>query len=267
MKRQLAGVRGAEGTEKQLRRFRRLEQKIALTAVQDELATVDVDNGVSFILRAQAGHVAPGRGSFQFGQQVPEFAGVVHRNSYGVKFTERKEFLYDPAVFKRADVVTALRLNAEYTKAHSPNNPYPTVFEVDRANARIDPVWHVSLDERTVFSRQFQMPMIIKTTKPDWRLTKVGIVPQQRSEMWFSNLHLAEVDWWPMRGDFVYWNGYRNMIVDVELRPENFWQQTNVWLCVVCRTIIPAEGDARPVTNPAVLVPREIIQTRPAPEV
>lgn len=183
-----------------------------------------------------------------------------------MKFTERKEFIYDPQVFGRADTRLALSINAEYTKAHSPANPFPTVFEVDRDNSKIDPLWHMPLDERTVFSRQFQMPMIIKTTKPDWRLTKVGLTPQQRCEMWFSNLHLAEVDWFPMRGDFVYWNGYRNMIVEVELRPENFWQQTNVWLCLVCKTIIPAEGDARPVVNPGVPVPREIMQTRPVPE-
>jgi len=184
-----------------------------------------------------------------------------------MRFKERKEFLYDPTVFSRKDSALALSINAEYTNAHSPRNPLPLVFEVDRQNAKIDPLWHVSLDERTVFSRQFHIPAIVKTTKPDWRLTKVGIVPQQRCEVWFSNLHLAEVDWFPMRGDIVYWNGYRNMIVDVELRPENFWQQTNVWLCLVCKTVIPADGDARPVANPGELVPREIVQTRPAPEV
>ena len=111
------------------------------------------------------------------------------------------------------------------------------------------------------------MPMLVKTQRPDWRLTRIGLVPQQQCKFWMSNLHLQQVDWFPMRGDYIFWNGYRNIIVNVILEPETFWQQTNVWLGLVCETVIPAEGDARPITNPATAVPRERIQTRPAPEV
>lgn len=187
-------------------------------------------------------------------------------NSYGVKFQERREFLYDQELFGRQDVALALGLHAEYIKVHSPKNPQPRVMEVDRRSEKFDPLWHVSVDERTVFSREFEMPMLIKAQRPDWRLTRIGLVPQQQCKFWMANLHLQQADWFPMRGDYIFWNGYRNIIVNVVLEPETFWQQTNVWLGLVCETVIPAEGDARPVINPAHAVPRERIQTRPAPE-
>jgi len=65
----------------------------------------------------------------------------------------------------------------------------------------------------------------------------------------------------------MYWNGYRHMILNVVLAPESYWQQTNVWLGLVCETIIPAEGDARPLVDIGTPVPRELVQTRPMPEV
>lgn len=184
-----------------------------------------------------------------------------------MKFSERREFLYDPELAGRQDVKVALGLYAEYVKAYSPRNPLPKVFEVDRRSEKFDPLWHVPLDERTVFSREFHLPVIVKAQRPDWRQTRIGIVPQQQCKFWMSNLHLLEQDWFPMRGDLVFWNGYRNMIVNVVLEPESFWQQTNVWLGLVCETIIPAEGDARPLINQGVAVPRESVQTRRVPEV
>lgn len=183
-----------------------------------------------------------------------------------MRFSERKEWTYDQELYGRADVQTALSLHAEYIRVASPK-PYPTVFEVDRDGARFDALWHMPLDERTVFKRTFGMPVMIKTERPDWRLTKVGLVPQQRCQFWMANLHLQAADWFPMRGDLIYWNGYRNMIVDVVLDPTTFWQQTNMWLGLVCQTVIPADGDARPVTNQGEAVPRERLSTRPVPEV
>lgn len=184
-----------------------------------------------------------------------------------MRFTERREFLYDPELFRASpDVDTALKIHSEYIKRSSPR-PLPRFFEVDRRSSKIDHLWHVSLDDRTVFSRVIDMPVIIQFERPDWRLTRVGLVPQQKCKVWMGNLLLQEADWFPMRGDMVYWNGYRHMIINVVLDPSAFWQQTNVWLGLVCETIIPAEGDARPVTDQGVAVPREIIQTRPMPEV
>ena len=182
-----------------------------------------------------------------------------------MRFLDRKEFLYDSELFSRNDTQTALRIHAEYVRQSSAK-PAPRVFEVDRRSEKIDPLWHVSLDERTVFAREFEMPMIVTTERPSWRLTRVGMVPQQRCKFWMANLHLVEKDWFPMRGDFIYWNGYRNMIINVVFEPNAFWGQTNVWTGLVCETIIPAEGDARPVLDPAHAVPRELIQTRPVPE-
>lgn len=181
-------------------------------------------------------------------------------------FLERKEFLYDPELFKQQpDVNTALTIHSEYISRMSPRPP-PKFYEVDRRSEKYDDLWHVSLDERTVFSRVIEMPVIIQAERPDWRLTRVGIVPQQKYKVWMANLLLAQHDWFPNRGDIMYYNGYRNMIINVVLEPTSYWQQTNVWLGLVCETAIPAEGDARPLVNPGKPPPAERIQTNPLPE-
>ena len=181
-------------------------------------------------------------------------------------FKDRREWHYDPQVFRLADVQTALGIHAEYISAHSPR-PFPKFYEVDRRSEKYDDLWHVSLDERTVFSRVIEMPVIIQSEKPDWRLTRVGIVPQQRYKVWMGNLLLEKAEWFPMRGDIMYYNGYRNMIINVILEPTSYWQQTNVWLGLVCETCIAADGDARPLIDPGNPPPAERIQTRPLPEV
>ena len=81
-----------------------------------------------------------------------------------------------------------------------------------------------------------------------------------------DNLMLKEADYFPARGDFVWYNGYRNLIINVVLEPNGFWQQTNVWLGLIVETIIPVDGDARPLAEPAVAAISEIRQTRPLPE-
>lgn len=183
-----------------------------------------------------------------------------------MKFVERKEWLYDPVLFQRKDTQTALRIHREWTQKHSPNPP-PKFFEVDRATAKVDQLWHVPLDDRTVFSRTLDIPCINTQEKPQWRLTKVGLVPQRKDKFTLSNLILQEVDYFPMRGDLVFYNGYRYMIVNVVIEPNAYWQQTNVWMGLVCECIIPPEGDARPLPDPSIPVPSERGQTRPLPEV
>lgn len=183
-----------------------------------------------------------------------------------MRFVERKEFLYDPALFGRADTQTVLRIYAAYVEQNAAR-PYPKVLEVDRTSARFDPVWHVPLDERVVFSREIDVPMTVKVERPSYRMTRIGVVPQQRCRFEMANLHLQQADWFPMRGDYIFWNGYRNLILNVVFEPNAFWGQTNVWTGLVCETVIPAEGDARPVLDPGHPVPRELIQTRLAPEV
>jgi len=185
-----------------------------------------------------------------------------------VRFNERKEFLYDPELFTLADTQTALGIYAEYVRRHSPR-PLPKFMEVDRGSARYDALWHVPLDERTAFSRVIDMPCIIQFERPDWRLTRVGIVPSQKHKVTMANNVLRDpaIDWFPQRGDMMFYNGYRHMIVNVVLDPSAFWQQTNVWMGLVCETVIPAEGDARPLLDVGNAAPREIMQTRPLPEV
>lgn len=182
-----------------------------------------------------------------------------------MKFTERKEWLYDPALFQRYDTQTALKIHSEYVRRHSPNPP-PRFFEVDVKNMKYDDLWHFPLDNRTMFRRELDIPAIVQIQRPDWRLTKVGIVPQQKTTFWFGNLILQEVDYFPNRGDMVFYNGYRQMIVNVILAPEAYWQQTNVWLGMIVEAIIPAEGDARPLLDPSKAVTSEVLQTRPLPE-
>ena len=139
-------------------------------------------------------------------------------------------------------------------------------MEVDRRAMKYDALWHVPLDDRTVFSRVLDVPAIVTKERPDWRLTRVGIVPQQKHKFWLANLILEQIDYFPVRGDMVYYDGYRHIIINTVLEPNAFWQQTNVWLGMVCETVIPAEGDARPLVNLGVAAPAESIQTRPLPE-
>lgn len=182
-----------------------------------------------------------------------------------MRFVERKEWLFDPAVFKKSDTQTALRIYNEYVKKFSANPP-PRFLEVDRATSRYDDLWHFPLDDRTHFSRVLDIPAINQFERPDWRLTKVGLVPQRKDNFYISNLLLQEFDYFPQRGDMVSWNGYRYMIIKVSLEPNGYWQQTNVWLGLVVECAIPAEGDARPLIDVNTAVPAEVSSPRPLPE-
>ena len=183
-----------------------------------------------------------------------------------MKFTDRKEFVYDPELFKREDVTVALRMHAEYVKRSSPV-PYPKFFEVNRADSKFDDLWHVPLDERTVFARALAIPAINVFEKPNWTLTKLGLIPQRKDKFWLSNLGLQEADYFPERGDQVYWNGYRYTIREVVLDPTSYWQQTGVWLGLVCECIITPVGDARPIVDAGKVSLREVGDTRPEPYV
>ena len=185
-----------------------------------------------------------------------------------MRFTERKEWLYDPIVFTRKDSETALRIHREATRKFSPRPP-PTFMEVDRRSCKYDALWHVPLENRTVFTRTMEIPAVNKFTKPDWRLTKLGIVPQRRDTFILDHLLLKEFDYFPVRGDMVFFNGYRYMIVNVNLAPEGYWQQTNVWLGLACECQIPPEGDARPLVDLSQASPGEmpVVARGPLPEV
>ena len=145
-----------------------------------------------------------------------------------MKFTDRKEFLTDPELFKRADVVVAQRLHAEYTRVHAPK-PYPKFFEVNRDEALYDDLWHAPVNKKMQYDRALDVPCLNKFIKPDWRITKLGLVAQRRDDFIISYLTLQELNYFPTRGDGVYWNGYRYIILNVVLDPESYWQQTSAW--------------------------------------
>ena len=183
-----------------------------------------------------------------------------------MRFVERKEFLYDMAIFGLKSTATALRIHREWTRKYSPI-PAPKFMEVDRRSAKMDALWHVPLDDRTVFSRTLDIPCINTQEKPQWHLTKIGMVPQRRDKFTLSNLILQEFDYFPIRGDLVFFNGYRYMIINVVIEPNAYWHQTNVWMGLVCECIIPPEGDARPIPNLGIPAPAEISQTQPFPSI
>jgi len=180
-------------------------------------------------------------------------------------FTERKEFTYDPALFKRYDTQTALRIHDEYVRKMSPN-PAPKVFEVDRQNGQFDDLWHFANTDRTQYRRNFELAAIVKREgPPNWKQTKIGMVPTQRMRFWYSNLGLQEANWFPLRGDYVYYDGYRNLVIKVIIEPNGYWQQTNVWLGLLVETVIAPEGDARPIPNIGDAAPSEESSSQPPP--
>jgi hypothetical protein len=186
-----------------------------------------------------------------------------------MRYEERKEFLYDMEIFRRSDSQTALQIQAEYVRTFSPI-PYPIFFEVNREETKMDDLWHMPLTERTTFSRQLNVPALVNFEKPDWRLTKLGIKPIQRFKFWLANLHLhpedttaktdpkpIRLDYFPLRGDMIYYIGYRLMIINVVLDPKAYWGQTNLWLGLICEASIVPDGDARPLVNLGQATPAE----------
>lgn len=191
-----------------------------------------------------------------------------------MRYTERKEFLYDSEIFKLSDTQTALQIYAEYVRSASPIH-YPKFFEVNREGSTIDDLWHMPLTDRTTFTREMDVPAIVNFEKPDWRLTKLGIKPVQRFKFLLANLHLhpfdnlakeeeaktgrkpVRLDYFPLRGDQIYYIGYRLMITAVVLDPKAYWGQTNVWMGLLCEACIVPDGDARPIPNLGQVVPAE----------
>ena len=178
-----------------------------------------------------------------------------------MRFVERKEFIYDTELFRRSDTQTALKIQAEYVRSHSAV-PYPKFMEVNRKDQSYDDLWHQPVDDRMKFGRELEIPAINTFQKPDWRLTRLGIVPQRRDNFWIANTHLQDFDYFPMRGDMVYWNGYRYIIINVVIDPQAYWHQTNVWLGLVVECVVAIQGDSRPVLNQGVAVPAELGDTK-----
>lgn len=193
-------------------------------------------------------------------------------------FTERKEFLYDPEVFGLEDTQIALSMYGEWVRISSPF-PYPKFFEVDRSPEKIDDLWHVPLTERTVFVRTLDVPVIATFERPNWQMKKLGIVPQQRFKFIVAAIHLHPADnsptsepnpirlnYFPLRGDQVFYIGYRLMVTSVVPEPQSYWHQTNVWTGLVVEACIAPDGDARPIPNLAEAAPAELPGAVPLPD-
>ncbi len=169
-------------------------------------------------------------------------------------YTERKEFTYDPQLNAVQDTVIALKLYDEYCTRYSPKPP-PRFFEVDRSVATVDPIWHMPTGPRTEFKRELDIPGINQFQKPKWSLTKLGITYQRRDLFWLSNLALQKFNYFPLRGDMVYWVGYTYTIIEVNVPPESYWGQTGVWTGLTVDCVVPADGDAVQAYPQATLVP------------
>lgn len=161
-------------------------------------------------------------------------------------FSERKSYQYSTELCNRQDTVIALKIHNEYVLKCA-SRPVPQFCEVDLSQSTIDPLWHQPLAQRQQFSRTFDIPSIVQFEKPDWKLTAIGLAPQQRYRFWMSMLSLRDsFDYFPCRGDRVLWNGYRLMITEAVVDPSAYWHQTNVWLGIVAVCQIVPDGDARP---------------------
>ena len=178
-----------------------------------------------------------------------------------MRYTDQKQFVYEPEIFALSDTQTALRIHDEYVRKHSAK-PLPRFFEVDRAATVIDPVFHAPLANRTKFTARsvpdgIQVPAIVQFVKPSWTMTKVGLVPVKQFKFWLSNLGLQALDYFPTRGDLIGYNGYRLFITACVPDPNAYWQQTGVWLGITADAQIYPEGDASPLTDVNVAVPAE----------
>ena len=176
-----------------------------------------------------------------------------------MRYTDHKQFEYDPQMFSLSDTTTALKIYDEYVRRFSPRMMTPKFFEVD-SSQQIDPVRHFPVAARTQFTERspIDLPAIIKFSKPDWRLNRNVLQPKRPTELHVSHLSLKQLDYFPGLGDIVSWGGYRWEIVSAVPPPEAYWGQTNVWLGLLIEVSLAADGDARPVQDYTEPAPAEI---------
>ena len=145
----------------------------------------------------------------------------------------------------------------------------PIFFEVDRENAPIDDLWHTPIATRTQFTERtpISLPAINRRgQKPGWKRGKIGLTVERRDSFLVANLDLRDLDYFPTRGDYVYWQGYRFMIDSDVPDDEGYWGQTGVWLGMAIEGVVVPEGDARPIVDLSKPVPAEQINRPPITE-
>lgn len=198
-----------------------------------------------------------------------------------MKYEERKLFRFDTKLFKSNDVVTALAIQHEYVVKHSgyiTGRPAPRFFEVDREATSIDPLWHNQTTARTQFSRVLDIPAINYHQRNNWVNDRAGLKPTRTDRFWLSHLSLidratcdefkselhtpalkefAGQNYFPTKGDCVFWDGYRYELVDVVVEGSAYWQQSGVWLGIVVVAMIVPDGDAPPLVDLSERAPSE----------
>jgi len=164
-----------------------------------------------------------------------------------MRYTERPDFPCDPDVFKLKDTQLAMRIYDEATRKHSAR-PAPVFLEVDRSIENLDPLWHTTPSGKERITRKLEVPVLnlFPNGKNEWTMTPRGWSAQRRDDFILSHRSLIEYDWFPVRGDYVLWNGYTYIITQVEIPGEAYWHQTNVWLGLKVKCMIPPEGDGAP---------------------
>lgn len=173
-----------------------------------------------------------------------------------MKFTDRTNFTYDPALGTIGDTVVALSMHDEYIRKYSPN-PQPIFFEVDRGTGvTLDPQWGNPTSPRTTFSRELSIPSINNFDSQKFRVWW-NKVTSRGDRFWLSNLGLQKANYFPIQGDQVYWTGYRLTIINVNVPPESYWGQTGVWLGLVVDCVLAPYGDALPPSDLSKLNPGE----------
>lgn len=174
-----------------------------------------------------------------------------------MKFSERKEFVYDVKLLGDNEISMAMSVQREYIHSYSPI-PSPVFCEVDRDEGSFDPLWHESKSGRVKYKREIPLKSLVTSEKANMRRSSTGIYYSQNNSYWVSALDLMESDYFPVQGDIIIFAGRRHIIINPVVDPTAYWAQTNVWLGMVCPTRVAITGDRRPVTNDSVLSPSEL---------
>lgn len=177
-----------------------------------------------------------------------------------MKFSERKTeaeykllFSEKGANFQDHDYLGALHFNTEFYKVHCPRVRY---LELDREKSRprgeLGDFYNEQLGD-LVFDRELNPPTFPEFANPrSPNHRRVGMEYDHDIRFAFAPLLLKELDFYPFEGDHVVYANFRYEIVRVEVRPEDYWQHTNLPLNISAYGTLYRPGTTRKykVENP-----------------
>ena len=187
-----------------------------------------------------------------------------------MRYNDRRQFVYDPKLNALGDTRIALALHDEYISRYSPQPDKPVFFEVNRGASAVDPMWQAPVGHTILFHRELPLSAInrfqTQTFRPKLKFDSIPTdrVTTRRDQFWISNLELQRNDYFPIRGDQVYWNGYRHQITLVIVPPESYWGQTGVWLGLVCECELLGTQQAKDISELQTAQPAELAAPAPA---